>query len=502
MVEKKRLINNSLSGVIQLIITALLTFFCIPVFINKLGTDLYGVFAIVSVIGNLNVFTNLGLDSSLTKFIAEQGKDKGSNLDILASFILTICTVLPVSLLCYFFRKSLLLDILNIPSEYFEQAESLFYFLLISNAILLIGQNFAAILNALQRIYITNIIQLTYSIIYWLGIIILVLIGKNLKSIGLIILCASIVWFSLNMFFAFKHWGYIDLDVKFAELKKHAKKQISYGSRLYTSGVIAFFNEPLFKIIISFLGGMSAVAYYEIALRIRGQLSGVFNKLMQPLFPYFAEVKDSSNISKLVYDLSLKILLLVIPVCALLLLCSYDIVVLWLKIDVENYAIFINGIVIPYLLFSPITLPIYLYLIAKGYPERTIVFQLLSVIVNVFVFCVLFNFCGIYTVILSNCFAYLASYLLGLYYQKKMLNISYHFRWTIAIKYLILILTYSICGLIIYFVHHEILSIIIAVMLVLLSTVWCYKHLHLVEKEDIVRYFSDNVIIHKIYNLL
>ena len=56
MTKKKVLINNSISGVCQLVITALLTFFSIPVFIHKLGTDLYGVFALVSVIGNLNLF--------------------------------------------------------------------------------------------------------------------------------------------------------------------------------------------------------------------------------------------------------------------------------------------------------------------------------------------------------------------------------------------------------------------------------------------------------------
>ena len=49
MTKKKVLINNSISGVCQLVITALLTFFSIPVFIHKLGTDLYGVFALVSV---------------------------------------------------------------------------------------------------------------------------------------------------------------------------------------------------------------------------------------------------------------------------------------------------------------------------------------------------------------------------------------------------------------------------------------------------------------------
>ena len=242
MVEKKRLINNSISGVVQLLITALLTFFCIPVFILKLGTELYGVFAIVSVVGNLNVFTNLGLDSSLTKFIAAQGKCSDSNKDILVSFLLTLLAVLPISIICFFFRNFLLTDLLNVPSQYYEQAESLFCCLLISNAIILIGQNFVAVLNSIQRIYITNFVQLIYSIIYWLGIIVLVLLNHNLISIGYIILAAAIVWFVMNLCFTYSFWGKITFGVSFIDFKRHAKKQVQYGSKLYTSGLIAFFK--------------------------------------------------------------------------------------------------------------------------------------------------------------------------------------------------------------------------------------------------------------------
>jgi len=115
MTKKKVLINNSISGVCQLVITALLTFFSIPVFIHKLGTDLYGVFALVSVIGNLNLFTNLGLDVSLTKFIAEQGKSTESDKDILVSLILSSSIIVPVSIIAYLLRSFFLGSLLDIP---------------------------------------------------------------------------------------------------------------------------------------------------------------------------------------------------------------------------------------------------------------------------------------------------------------------------------------------------------------------------------------------------
>lgn len=184
MIKKKRLINNSISGLVQLIISAILTFLCIPIFISKLGTEQYGVFALVSVIGNLNLFTNLGLNSSLTKFLAEQGQCIDSNKDITTTLLISIFIIIPISFLAYIFRFNLLTTLLDIPIIYYPEAEKLFCWLLIANSILLIGQTFTAILNALQRIYLTNIIQLVYSIIYWLGIIIVVSIGGHIDSVG------------------------------------------------------------------------------------------------------------------------------------------------------------------------------------------------------------------------------------------------------------------------------------------------------------------------------
>ena len=82
---RKLFIKNSASGLLQLLITATLTFVTIPVFIRKLGADNYGIFSIISIVGSVNVFANLGLNISLIKFLAEQGKSKESDHDIIVT---------------------------------------------------------------------------------------------------------------------------------------------------------------------------------------------------------------------------------------------------------------------------------------------------------------------------------------------------------------------------------------------------------------------------------
>ena len=326
MVKKKTLVNNSISGVALLVVTALLTFVCIPIFINKLGTELYGVFALVTVIGNLNIFTNIGLDVALTKFIAEQGQGEESNKDIITSLLLSSSLVILVSSLAYCFRFFLLRSVLQIPGIYITQAEGLMNLLLIANGILLIGQTFTSMLHALQRIYLSNLLQLIYSSIYWIGTIIVVSLGYKLPTVGVVMLIAAILWLLLSICYSTLYWGSLKVDYSGRDLKRHAHKQIVFGLKVYTSGIISFFNEPLFKIIISHFFGMSVVAYYEIAIKVKNQINGLFHKMTIPLYPYLSQLTDKEFMATLIKDLTKKIFLLTLPVCLMLLFTCHDIV--------------------------------------------------------------------------------------------------------------------------------------------------------------------------------
>lgn len=499
-VSKKKLINNSLSGVIQLVITAVLTFLCIPIFINKLGTELYGIFAIISVIGNLNIFANLGLNSALIKYVSEQGKCSKSENDIFASFVIMCSIIIPLTILAFIFRELVLIKVLSIPLKYYAQSEILYITLLISNMLLLIGQIFTAVLDSMQKIYFTNFAQLIYSIIYWGGIIAVVLMGHYLDWVGYAILVATFCWFFLILIFFMKKWGTIAFTNLKDTFKPAAKKQLTFGIKVYFSGFISFFNEPLFKILISHFLGLNVVAYFEIGLKIRLQLTGIFSKLLQPLYPYLSSLNDKQFITTLIKDLTSKIFLLVLPVCALLIITCKDIVTLWLRNDITNYSIFIIGLVIPYLIFSPLTLPIYIFLLAKGYPEKTIIFQTVSVIVNISIFYFLFSLIGMYAVILSNAFSYLASYILGLYYQNKYLNIKYEFeiRYILCITcVLLMLIAIDLTSLAF---NKEIIRILYTIIISIPLIIWFYKRLKLVNERDLRHYFGSNILIITIFN--
>lgn len=502
MVTKKTLINNSLSGLVQLIITALLTFICIPIFINKLGVELYGVFAIVSVIGNLNIFANLGLNTSLIKYISEQGKCSDSENDIFSSLLIIGAIIIPITILAFVFNRFLLIDVLNIPIEYYTQTKVLLFLLLTSNFLLIIGQIFTAVLDALQKIYLTNLAQLIYSIIYWGGIIWVTSSGYGLKSVGWAVFIAAVSWFLFVICTFHIYWGCIKPYKLRQRFLPAAKKQLVFGGKVYTSGLIGFCNEPLFKIIVSNIFGTHIVAYLEIALKVRIQLTSIFSKLTMPLLPYLSQLTDKQSTAKLIKDLTSKIFLLVLPVCGMLFIGCEEIVSLWLRTDVFNYTIFIIGLVIPYLIFSPLTLPIYIYLTAKGHPEKTIVFQSLSVIVNICTFFILYKFTDEYTIIISNVLSYFFSYLLGLYYQNKYLAIQYRLNHLYTLKMMTLLSAFSVVYFLKFYIGSDILRLLFTSIAVSFITAWMYKHLKLITPYDITRYFSDNKVANSIYKII
>ena len=171
---KAAVVKSSLSGVAQFVISTGLVFVTIPTFVRLLGTEAYGVFSLVALVGSVNIFANLGLNSSLIRFLAQQGKTKESDYDIVVNLLILLAILCPLTVCGIIFREGILLHVLNVPPRLVNAAEWLFISMLIGNVFLLLGQTFTAILDSLQKIYLTNLYQMINNIVYW-GLILLVL---------------------------------------------------------------------------------------------------------------------------------------------------------------------------------------------------------------------------------------------------------------------------------------------------------------------------------------
>lgn len=489
---RKLLYKNSLFGLLQNILSAILLFVTIPLFIKMLGNDAYGMFVLVSIIGNLNVFTNIGLNTSLLKYISEQGKCEESDNDISISIILILAIVIPISALALYFNKLVLINILNTPANYLNDTYYLYVYLIFANTLLMIGQIASTVLDSQQKIYITNTLQILYNFLYWGLLLIFLLLKMGLKEIGIAIFIAALIWFILVNYYAYKHWGSIKLKGTLKNFKRVAKKQTSLGFQVYIAGLIGFFNEPITKVFISQFIGIGFVSFFDIALKFRNQLWGLFGKAFHPLTPYISQLKESEKVKILINDLQQKLFYFSIPVVIIFIFCINAFISLWIGSNVKIISITCAFIVSGYLLFSIPVLPIYVYLMVKGKPFKTIIIQLTNVIVNSAVFFTLLKFAGYYSIIAANFAAVLFSFILCLYYQKIYLNSNIFESFHKNIKLVSLFLILFICSLILHYVIKDnLLTLIIIPVSILSVCVLLFRFLKFFSNEDIIRYFGE-----------
>jgi len=449
--KKTILIRNSISGLIQVILTALLAFASVPIFINHLGIELYGIFALLGIVGNLNSLANFGLNGALIVYISKQGKGIQSNNDIIATTIFMTFVIISVASLALFFKQFILNSIFAIPENYFKEASKLFILLVFSNSILLLGQTATAVLDACQKIFINNMSQFMYSFLYWGGIILVVLSGGSLHQIGIIILFSAIIWFLVVSFFAYKVWGRINLKDSISNFIPSIKKQISYGSKIYLSGLISFLFEPLSKVLLSNYVDLRAVGLFEIAYKIKSQTNSLVAKSLYPLFPFIAANSPSKDFKLKLYDLSKKIQLFVVFLSGIFLFCMPYIMESWLGNNNSNEAtIFVIVMTITMLLFSPSKIPIYQYLLANNLASRTFYIQLTSVLINIITFFVFLRYTGAFSILISNSLAFFGSFLLCNYYQIKFFEIKLTNVIIDEIIMLLLFVTNSLFGVIIF----------------------------------------------------
>lgn len=418
-------IFNSASGFVQFILTAILIFVSFPVFINRLGEVSFGIFSTISVIGNLSLFANLSLESALVKFLAEQGKTKESNYDICIALSIMLVILVPLSILVYIFRMPILSDVLNIPIEHLAEGAVLMECMLVSNGLLIVGKIFASILDSQHKVYLSNLTMFIYNALYWGGIISVILLGYALEEVGLAILLATVLWFVLIIVLAFKEWGRLDISGIRANFRRIVKKQLFYTSKIYMSSLLGMFFEPLTKVLIAnFAGGVVMVGFYEIGLRVKGQFTTLFFKLLYPLYPIVAHEKSKEKVAAFTNKITHGMCFVVLPVVVLVTFGAKSFLSLWLGAENTNQYTILSVIVLTNsaMLFSVLVMPIFHYVRAKNHAGKEIYIQGLNIIVNTAVILLAYRSLGFYSALLANALAFFSSFCLCLYLQNKYLK--------------------------------------------------------------------------------
>ena len=488
---RRVILRNSASGMGQQLVRIVLLFVAVPLFIKDLGPERYGIFSLLSVLGNLNGFVGLGLNTALTKYVAEQGKSRESDHDFIVTVLLQVALLLPASLVVIFFGRYVVTGVLGVPAHYYAEVHFLFVTLVVANGLILIGQSMTGVLDALQRVDLKNYLQLVYNLSYWSLILVALFFSPSLASVGAAILLSAILWFVLVSFFVFREYGKLEFTGFNRNFRRVARKQVHYGARVYAGGLIGFFYEPLSKILVSHFIGVTDVGFFDIALRLRSVLWGLVSQIFYPLFPLMSQEKDKSKVRLYVHDIEQKVFLVVLPLVAVIVFALPSFVNLWLRQNGSIIA-FTSVIIISFhLVGSSTVIPNYQFLLAKDLPQKTIILQSSNVIFNSAVFLATVHFLGYYALILANMTAITSSFLLSLYYQHRYLqSLIFDSRKQLFDVAVVFLADLGVAAAVRYVVHPEWLRIGLIPMAVVFSTILMYRWTRLVKTADVDRYLG------------
>lgn len=297
---RRNIIKNSIYSILEFgwpVVTALLA---TPYIVHKLGTDAYGILALVSVTLGFFGVLDLGLTGAAIKYIAEYYEKKDFDMinKILSSTILAyglIGTV--VALFILGTTDLLVVKILKVPPQFIEVAKFAFYLAAFGFLLNLVLGIFAAIPKAVQRYDISTKIGIIIGTLNILGMVGLLYYGYWLRELVILGIVISILSFVVYFWVAKKLIP--SLRIKWFFDKKMFMKLLSFGSFFLLTSMSAVILFHLDKLIIGSILGVSVVAFYVIPGNIASKIQGLINAAGNVAFPASSALSGGGQIDKL-----------------------------------------------------------------------------------------------------------------------------------------------------------------------------------------------------------
>ncbi|MBP9211331.1 MAG: oligosaccharide flippase family protein [Bacteroidetes bacterium] len=419
---KRKILVNSTAGVVQVAVNIIVTFLSIPIYYAYLGGEMYGVYSVITAVGIIGNFINFGFNISIIKFLSEQGRCAESDRDIFTAVTLAGGLVSMVVMGGIVFRHEVLADVLRIPSQLQTADVYGFYTaVLISNIFMFLGEIPSAVLDSQHKIYITNVLQMVNIVLNRGGGAVAVMLGAGIAGVGQMYLAASLSWFALLLFYFFRHWEFTSFRGLLYRFPASVKKQVAYGYKVLLTGISGFFYEPFMKVLISRYIGIAEVGMFDIAFRLKNIVWNVMVKALYPITPLIARYTDAAAVRMLVDRVSRMLLMVSLPLIAMLLSMTDEIIGLWLG-EGQEMIIRSTKIIIGAHLVLISSIPAYQYLQIKDHPEKNFYIQLLNAILSFTYFMIMVPHWGYIAAVIAFVSAVLTTNALMIFFQWKYLD--------------------------------------------------------------------------------
>ena len=309
--QGKKIAVNAISASVQVVVVGLAYFFLYKYLINKLGVEQLGVWSLILSTSSIATLANFGITSGLVKFVADfNAKKKHAEIpELIFTAFVSVAGFYAILIAIIYLLASFIIDRI-VDKEHIDIALKLLPFSLLSLFINEIGGVFTSVLEGYQKNYLRNIIYVVSTIIFLMVVFYLVP-DHGLMGVAYAQVFQAALVMTGAFIFGSKVCGGINL-FKLGWNKAIFKQLISYGSKFQLVSIFQIMYEPVTKALLSKMGGLAIVGFYEMASRLINQARAFIVNANQVMIPVVAHAaNEGKDEVKSIYAKSLSITLLV-----------------------------------------------------------------------------------------------------------------------------------------------------------------------------------------------
>lgn len=330
--KKSKIHKNALFSIAQAIIVSISIFISYKYLIITLGAEKLGVWSLLLASVSILNIGNLGLSSTVVKYIAKYlvTNDSDKISKIIETSIITVFSISILLLSLVFLLSKILLQLI-VPAKYLILSLTLLPFSLINLFMILIMGIILSSLDGAQKIYVRNLILISSALLFLFLVFILVpifdLLGVVYAQIAQSLFTLIVGWLLLR-----REFPYLSL-IPYHWNRKAFNEIIHYSLNLQLISIFQLLYEPITKSLLTIFGGLSFVGYYEMANRMVLKFRELIVSIFQVLVPVYAtNIEDNTGNIKELYIKSFNYLFfLTVPFFAFLIMILPFISKLWLS---------------------------------------------------------------------------------------------------------------------------------------------------------------------------
>ncbi len=290
------LVRNTLYNALGKSWGILLNLLLVPFLVSYLGVERFGLWALLAVVSGYFGLIDFGFGSSFVKYVAAcraRSDDEGMNQVVRVGVVYYLVISLLLCLLVFPWIPEVM-RLFNVSPTLFAEAR----FVLGAALVVLAVQNlfavFAAVLNGLQKMDVTNKIALVIATIRAFGMAGCILFDLGLKGL------------MVNQIFVSLLNGLVQLRAAYHALPQLRlrpwtfraslfREMYGFGAKVQVSRIAQMIAFQMDRVLIGFFFNVTLVAFYDIAIRISTAMRAFPLMLTSAIVPAASELDTRKN---------------------------------------------------------------------------------------------------------------------------------------------------------------------------------------------------------------